>query len=180
MDQPRRNRSWRNDTDTSATSLTSSETSLSEDTRQIASNLKLLRPNQDPRAHRVTGIAWHHQPIYGAAPLPASPREAALRRPPAFPRLTRSSPKKGSRSPKCSGDDPDAPQVPLTTSLCYAAIVLLTTVLALTVGLVLVRLVPDTDGQSRSSNVVQGSKAHTGSMLHLLAKFVMNNRFIAG
>ncbi|KAL1444430.1 hypothetical protein MTO96_045520 [Rhipicephalus appendiculatus] len=79
-----------------------------------------------------------------------------------MPRLTRPFQKRRSCSSECSGDDPEAHQVPVTTSLCYAAIVLLTTILALTIGLVLVRLVPDTNGPSRSASAVQGYKAHMG------------------
>ncbi|KAL3213618.1 hypothetical protein MRX96_051603 [Rhipicephalus microplus] len=81
-------------------------------------------------------------PTRGAVPQrphPSKPPELHLEKPrfvvhQRFLALHGRPPKKGSRSPECSGDDPDAPQVPLTTSLCYAAFVLLTTVLALTVG----------------------------------------------
>ncbi|XP_065311105.1 uncharacterized protein [Dermacentor albipictus] len=157
MNHLKKGTSWRRDAETS---FTSSETSLSEDTEQILSSWKRLVQRHDLPERRDAAFARHRQAEYGAAPLAASPREAALRRPSSFPYGTWPIPVNHSSSSECNEDDTDASEVSLTTSLCYAALVVATALLALSTAVVLVRLVPGTSESASSRNAAQGSRAH--------------------
>ncbi|KAH6942395.1 hypothetical protein HPB50_004352 [Hyalomma asiaticum] len=99
-------------------------------------------------------------------------REAALRRPPPYRHVTCPLTPEGASATECSEEDTDASEVPVTTSLCYAALVLFTALLALSTGLVLFRLVPNANENSRSHSPAQGLRANSESYRHHLCDVV--------
>ncbi|KAH6942397.1 hypothetical protein HPB50_004354 [Hyalomma asiaticum] len=142
----------------------SSEALFSEDFEHILSTWKRSAQIREMLERRDRAFAARErQPVYGAAPLPASPREAALRRPPPYRHVAWPLTPKGTSSTECSEEGSDTSEVPVTTSLCYAALILFTALLALSAGLVLFRLVPNTNENSRSHSLAQGLRANSGN-----------------
>ncbi|XP_065312011.1 uncharacterized protein [Dermacentor albipictus] len=122
-----------------------SKTSLSQDTDHILCSwhrfvrlrdLDELRAATDQRKWRLG---------QRAGPLATSQRDAALRYLSAYPY-----PADEALSSQCGTDNSDESQVPVGQSLCYALLVVLTGVVALSTGVVLVRLVPAATNSSKS------------------------------
>ncbi|XP_077491819.1 uncharacterized protein LOC144102413 [Amblyomma americanum] len=132
-----------NATSTAPTSSLSS-TSLSQNTQQILSSWHRFKRRRDLLERRPTIPGIRHQ-AYGATPLATSRRDAALRYLSAFPYPAERPPPERALSSSCDcgrDEEGDASAVSLGWSLCYALLVLLTAVFALSTGVVLVRLIP--------------------------------------
>ncbi|KAH6942400.1 hypothetical protein HPB50_004549 [Hyalomma asiaticum] len=128
-----------------------STTSLSQDTQQIISSWHRFVQRRDLAQHRAAAAHGSRRLLERTRMLATSKRDAALRYLSTFPYPAERSSHDGLLSSQCSTEDSDMSEVPLGQSLCYALLVVLTGVVALSTAVVLVRLVPAATNSSRIS-----------------------------
>ncbi|KAL1471351.1 hypothetical protein MTO96_039987, partial [Rhipicephalus appendiculatus] len=164
MDRPKRCSGPGKDTNEISAPL--STTSLSQDTDQIVSSWHRFVRRRDLAQNRAAAAQKNQWLLQRTRALAASQscstgttcqhkkttRDAALRYLSAFPYPRERSSQDDMLSSRCNADDSDVPEVSLAQSLCYALLVILTGVMALSTAVVLVRLVPAAANSSRISS----------------------------